>query len=130
MPVDPLERELAEVVEPRLAQQRQPERGGEVAGQRLGLVVEVDQQRLVEAGLDEAVGVPVVAGVELFVGEVAGDVLGEDLGLEVGDGAGLRGGQVGRVAEANTFGFTGVCSVRLSVGTKPSASPSPGERST
>ena len=32
MPVDPLERELAQVVEPRLTQQRQPERGGEVAG--------------------------------------------------------------------------------------------------
>ena len=37
------------------------ERGREVARQRLGLVVEVDQQRLVEAGLDEAVGVAVVA---------------------------------------------------------------------
>ena len=31
---------------------------------------------------------------------------------------------------ANTFGFAGDCRVRLSVGTKPSASPSPGERST
>ena len=76
VPVDPLERELAEVVEPRLAQQRQPEHGWEVAGQRLGLVVEVDQERFVEAGLDEAVGVPVVNGVQLLVGEVAGDVLG------------------------------------------------------
>jgi hypothetical protein len=63
-----------------------------VAGQRLGLVVEVDQQRLVEAGLDEAVGVPVVAGVEFVAGQVAGDVLGEDLGLEVGDRSRLRGG--------------------------------------
>src|SRR5437667_3129910 len=48
VPVDPLEGELAEMVEPRLAQQRQPEGTGEVAGQRLGLIVEVDQQRLVE----------------------------------------------------------------------------------
>ena len=87
------------MVEPRLAQQRQADRGREVAGQRLGVVVEVDQQRLVEAGLDEAVGVPVVAGLELLAGEVAGDVLGEHLGLEVGDRAGLRGRQVGRVAE-------------------------------
>src|SRR6266540_5518363 len=71
VPVDPLEHQLAEVVEPRLAQQRQPECAGEVAGERLGLVVEVDQQRLMEAGLDEAVGVTVVAGVELLVGEVA-----------------------------------------------------------
>src|SRR6266566_6265502 len=54
VPVDPLEGELAEMVEPRLAQQRQPEGTREVAGQRLGLVVEVDQQRFVEAGLDEA----------------------------------------------------------------------------
>src|SRR6266496_2220550 len=43
VPVDPLEGELAEVVEPGLAQQRQPERAGEVAGEGLGLVVEVDQ---------------------------------------------------------------------------------------
>src|SRR6266545_5306341 len=92
VPVDPLEQQLAEVVEPRLAQQRQPECGGEVAGERLGLVVEVDQQRLMEAGLDEAVGVAVVAGVELLVGEVAGDVLGQHLGLEVRDRARLRGG--------------------------------------
>src|SRR5918995_3767822 len=93
MPVDPLEGELAEVVEPRLAQERQPEGGGEVARQRFGLVVEVDQQCLVEAGLDEAVGVAVVAALELPVGEVAGDVLAQHLGLEVGDRAGLGGGQ-------------------------------------
>ena len=33
-------------------------------GQRLDVVVEVDQHRLVETGLDEAVGVTVVGGVE------------------------------------------------------------------
>jgi hypothetical protein len=53
----------------------------------------------VEAGLDEAVRVSVVAGVELLIGEVAGDVLGEHLGLEVRDRAGLRDRQVGGVAE-------------------------------
>src|SRR6266496_5659344 len=63
VPVDPLEHQFAEVVEPGLAQQRQR---AEVAGQRLGLVVEVDQQRLVETGLDEAVGVAVVARVALL----------------------------------------------------------------
>lgn len=31
---------------------------------------------------------------------------------------------------AKTFAFAGVCSVCLSVGTKPSASPTPAERST
>src|SRR5438034_269850 len=44
VPVEPPEHQFAEVVEPRLAQQRQRP---EVAGQRFGLVVEVDQQRLV-----------------------------------------------------------------------------------
>src|SRR5512134_2031698 len=51
VPVGPLEHELPEVVQPRLAQEREAERGREVAGQRLGLVVEVDQQCLVEARL-------------------------------------------------------------------------------
>src|SRR6266705_896544 len=75
VPVDRLEQQLAEVIEPGFAEQRQPDRGREVTGQRLGLVVEVDQQRFVEAGLDEAVGMPVEAGLELLVREVAGDVL-------------------------------------------------------
>ena len=55
------------MVEPRLLQQRQPDLRRVVAGQRLGVVVEVDEQRLVEAGLDEAVGVPVEAGLERLV---------------------------------------------------------------
>src|SRR5215831_253137 len=43
VPVDPPERELAEVVEPGLLQQRQrPENEGEPAGHRLDGVVEVD----------------------------------------------------------------------------------------
>src|ERR1041384_6448368 len=65
VPVDPPERELAEVVEPGLPQQRQrPEDEGEPAGHRLDRVVEVDQQRLGEAGFDETVRVPVEAGIE------------------------------------------------------------------
>ena len=60
VPVEPLEHQLAEVVHAALLQQRHADAGGEVAGQRLGVVVEVDQQRLAEAGLDEAVGVAVV----------------------------------------------------------------------
>ena len=101
-----------------------------MTGQGLGLVVEVDEQRLVEAGLDEAVGVPVVAGVEILVGEAAGDVLGQDLGLEVCDRAGLRCRQVGRVAEGEDVRLAGVWRVCLSVGMNPSASPRPAERST
>src|SRR6187200_1519778 len=57
VPVDVPERELADVVGVRLPQQLHradlPE--WEVAGQRLGLVVEVEQQGLLVAGLDEAV---------------------------------------------------------------------------
>ena len=99
VPVEPLEHQLAEVVEPRLLQQRQPDRAREVPGERLGVVVEVDEQRLVEAGLDEAVGVAVEAGVERLAGEEAADVLDERLALEVGDRPGLRGGHVGGVAD-------------------------------
>ena len=77
VPVEPLEHQLAEVVEPRLLEQRQADAGRVVARQRLGVVVEVDQQRLVEAGLDEAVGVPVEAGVERLAGQEAADVLDE-----------------------------------------------------
>ena len=105
VPVDPLEGELAQVVDPRLAQERQAELGREAPRQRLDLVVEVDQQRLVEARLDEAVGVSVVAGLELAAGEEAGDVLGQHLGLEVRDRSGLRGREVGRVAESEHVGL-------------------------
>ena len=52
-----------------------------------------------EAGLDEAVRVPVVPRVELLAGEEARDVLGQDLAFEVRDRAGLRGREVGRVPE-------------------------------
>src|SRR6266545_5306768 len=99
VPVEPLKHQLAEVIQARLAQKGQADSRGKVARQRLDVVVEVDQQRLVEAGLDEAVRVTVVARVELLAGEEARDVLREHLALEVGDRAGLRGGEVGRVAQ-------------------------------
>src|SRR5512134_713065 len=58
VPVDPLEHELPEVVQARLAQQREWPGGCRVAPwERLGVVVEVDEQGLVEARLDEAVRV-------------------------------------------------------------------------
>src|SRR6266540_1527614 len=100
VPVEPLEHELAEMVEPRLPQQR--ERAGrrrESSRPRLLVVVEVDQERLLEPGLDEAVGVPVEARDQVASGEEALDVLAQHLALEMGDGAGLRARQVGRVAE-------------------------------
>ena len=79
-------------------QQRQTDAAGEVPGQRLGVVVEVDQQGLAEAGLDEAVRVPVEAASS---GSPArnGDVLGQDLALEVRHRSGLRCRDVGGVAD-------------------------------
>src|SRR5665213_4567185 len=67
VPVEGLEHQLAQVVEARLLEKRQPHRGRVVPGQRLGVVVEVDEERLAEPGLDEAVGVPVEAGIEGLV---------------------------------------------------------------
>ena len=99
VPVDGLEQQLAEVVEPGLLEQRQPDRGRVVAGERFGVVVEVDEQGLVEPGLDEAVGVPVEPGLERLAGEEPRDVADEGLALEVGDRAGLGGGHVGGVAD-------------------------------
>src|SRR5579872_462641 len=96
VPVEPLEPELTHVVQTRLAQKRQR---AEASGMRLELVVEVDQQRLVEARFDEAGRPAVVARFELVAGEKARDVLHEYLALEVRDRAGLRRDQVGRVAE-------------------------------
>src|SRR6187549_1079825 len=50
VPVDRLEEQLAEVVEVRLAEQRQwADDGREAARQRFGVVVEVDQECLVKA---------------------------------------------------------------------------------
>ena len=99
VPVHGLEQQLAEVVEPRLLQERQANLRGVVAGQRLGVVVEVDQQRLVEPGLDEAVGVAVEPRLERFAGQEPAHVADEGLALEVGDRTGLGGGNVGGVAD-------------------------------
>src|SRR5690242_21400792 len=86
VPVDPLEQKLPGMVDARLTQQRQR---AEPAGNRLDLVVEVDQQCLAAARLDEAVRVPVVTGLELVAGDEVRDVLRQDLRLEVRHAAGL-----------------------------------------
>src|SRR5690606_32662175 len=58
VPVDPAEGQLAEVVGPGLLEQshRPDHRHRVPPGQRLGVVVEVDEQRLVVPTLHEAVG--------------------------------------------------------------------------
>jgi hypothetical protein len=90
VPVEPLERELAEVVEPGLSQQRQADAGGEATRDGLGVVVEVDQQRFAEAALDETVRVAVESGAQRLARQDADDVAGQDLALEVSDRAGLE----------------------------------------
>ena len=132
VPVDRLEQQLGEVVGARLAQQRQRAEALRrvAAGQRLDVVVEVDQERLLESGLDEAVGVPVERALERLAGEEAADVLGERVGLEVRDRARLRGREVRRVADREHVG-RGLRLQRVRVGRdEAGSSPRPGERST
>ena len=56
--------------------------------QRLGVVVEVDEERPAAAGFDEAVGVPVEGGGQRFPGQepahVAGQHLAEEIALKNG----------------------------------------------
>ena len=79
----------------------------EPAPQGLGLVVEVDQEGFVEAGLDEAVGVAVEAGFELATFEEAADVAEQRLALEMRHRSGLRGRDVGGVAQREHVGRNG-----------------------
>src|SRR5512144_164266 len=69
IPVEAAERQLAGVIDAALAEQaeRAQTRERERARQRLGLVVEVDEQRLAVAGLDETVGMAVEAFVQAAV---------------------------------------------------------------
>src|SRR5215472_5197766 len=99
VPVELLEPELAEMVQPGLFQQWQAGRAGEPAGDRLGVVVVVDEERLAGPAFDEAVGVAVKARAERLPGEEAANVADQDLALEVGDGAGLGRPDVGCVAD-------------------------------
>ena len=105
VPVELLEGQLAQVVQAGLAEQRQAQAGGIVSGERLGVVVEVDQQGLAGAGLDEAVGVAVESGGQRLPGQEAADIAGQDVALEVGDGTRLGRRHVGRVAQGKHIGL-------------------------
>ncbi len=70
-----------------------------MAADGFGVVVEIDQERFVEAGLDEAVRVTVVAGVEFVAHQEPPDVLDERLALEMSDRSGLRDRHAGRVTD-------------------------------
>ncbi len=128
VPVQPLEHQLPEVVQPRLLQQRhRPCTSGEVAGKRLGVVVEVDQQRLVEAGLDEAVRVSVVGGVERLArrGSAATFSSSTSPSKCVTEPA-FEIGTLAASPSTKTFGAASDCSVCGSAGTKFRSSPKPG----
>lgn len=99
MPVELFERPLAEVVEAGLLEQRGAHPPGVVAGHRLGVVVEVDQECFVVAALDEAVGVTVEGWLRLLAGEPCHHGGRQDVAFEVGDGSRLGGRQVGGVAD-------------------------------
>src|SRR5215831_21030501 len=83
VPVELLESELAEMVETGLLQQREAHRPGEPPGDRLGLVVVVNEERPAEAALDEAVGVAVEPRAQRLPREEAADVADQDLALEM-----------------------------------------------
>jgi len=68
-------------------------------GQRLDIVVKVDQQTLAEARLDEAVGVSVKGRVHLQTIHVAQEVLREAVHCEVRHRAGLGCGHGGRITQ-------------------------------
>src|SRR6266508_6035806 len=88
VPVHPAERQLAPVVDLGLFEQgeRADAANRVLAGQRLGVVVEVDEQALAVAGLHEAVGVPVEASGHRLAAGVLEEVVREDLHREVRDG--------------------------------------------
>jgi hypothetical protein len=85
VPVELGEGQLAEVVQARFAEQRQAEPAGVAAGERFGVVVEVDEQRLAAASLDEAVGVAVEGSGDRLARQVGADGVSQGLAFEVGD---------------------------------------------
>ena len=100
MPVDVAEGELPEVVDTAFLEQLHRAKGeGEIALMRFDVVAEVDQQCLAVARLDEAIGMPVEVCDQGFSTNMTDDVGCKALGLEVGDRARFRGGDVGGVAE-------------------------------
>jgi len=88
------------VVAAALLEQRQRAypRDRELSWERLRLIVEIDQHGLAVARLDEAVGVPVERGLELFVVDRTEDVLGHQISLKVGYGPCFRTRKVSRIA--------------------------------
>src|ERR1019366_501338 len=105
VPVELLEGELAEVVHAGLPQQGQAEAARVVAGERFGVVVEVDQQGPAEAGLDEAVGVAVEGGGQRLATQELVDVGGQHVAFEMGNGSCFGGRDVGGVAEGEHVGL-------------------------
>ena len=95
------EGQLGEVVEAALLEQpqRAHTREREGARERLGLVVEVEEQCLAGTGLDEAVRVAIEGGGHRLAPHVVHEVVGEQLEREVRRRPGLRDRQVGRVAD-------------------------------
>ena len=101
-----------------------------MTGQRLRVVVEVDQQGLAETGLDEAVGVTVEVVDERLAGQEVADVGNQVSPSKCVTDPAFEAGTLAASPMTKMFGADLDCSVCSSVGTKFSASPSPGERPT
>ncbi len=100
VPVHPAEAELPPVVDAALGQQGEGAGGREreASRERIRLVVEVDEDGLAFAGLDEAVGVAIEVGEQLASLDVTQHVSNQHFPLNVRNRAGLADGKVGGVA--------------------------------
>ena len=87
VPINPLECQLAEVVQPRFAQERKrtDPRQRILSFNRLHVVIEIEQERLAVTGLDEAVGMTIELRLERLALNVMKDVLGKHLCLKMRD---------------------------------------------
>ena len=91
VPVDPLESQLAPVIDDTFAQQgeRSHTRQGECAGQRFDIVVEINQHGFIEARLDVAIGMTVKFGAHFLPLHVAQNIFHQDIEHEMRHRPGL-----------------------------------------
>src|SRR6266511_3637602 len=101
VPVNPFKGHLAEVIQARFAQQRKRsyDRQGIFSGNRLHIVVEIEQERLAISGFDEAVSMTVELQLERLAFEVMKDVFSQPFRLKMRNLPSFLGGQIGGVAE-------------------------------
>ena len=99
--IDPPEHHLGDVVGEAHAQKIEgPEaREGKLARQRLNFIVEIEKGPLLVTGDDNSGGVAVVVRPGRVAVDLPFEIFRQDIGLVMGHGPGLGGGQVGGVAD-------------------------------